>query len=274
MDYIRACKKNHISDEQIKSELLKQGWKQEQIDQALIKITKNFEKVPFTDIFTFSWGLFARYWQPLLIICVISFVLSYILNLSTQYYLPFKTNSSSEIDNMKNLLFASDAARVNYNVFSTVIMTFIGFFLQSVISMVTMLSYLLIIRDDIKKISFGKIIPEALDYIIPYSWASILYSGMCLLGFILFIIPGFYFSVIYSFYGFAIVFDNLRGYSALKHSKTLITKHHPFHIFILLLFGAVITAFIPFVGGIFGILYTFALYSYLKAKDSGAMAWP
>ena len=274
LEYIRTCKKNGLNDEQIKSELLKQGWKQDQIDEAFTKIAKNFEKVPFTDVFTFAWRLVAQYWKPLLVICLISFILSYIVNLCTQYYLPFKTNSSSEVDNMKNLILAGDSARVSYNIFSTVMMMVIGFFLQSIIGMVSMLSYLLIIRDGIKKVDLGRLISESLDYIIPYSWASILYSLICVLGFLLFIIPGFYFSVIYSFYGYALVFDNLRGYNALKRSKDLVTKHHPFHVFILLLFGAVISAFIPYVGGVFGVLYAFSIYSYLKAKEDGAAAWP
>jgi hypothetical protein len=74
----------------------------------------------------------------------------------------------------------------------------------------------------------GKIIPwkesfsVSLNLIGPIFSSSILVFFIVLGGALLFVIPGIIFMVWYSFYFFAVAFENQRGFAALKASKALV----------------------------------------------------
>ncbi len=64
---------------------------------------------------------------------------------------------------------------------------------------------------------------EAWRDTVSYLWVSILVGVIALLGLILFIIPGLIFAVWYSFAALIFVLEGVKGYAALKQSKSLVS---------------------------------------------------
>lgn len=56
----------------------------------------------------------------------------------------------------------------------------------------------------------------------PLIWSAILVTVVVFIGLILLVIPGLYLSIVFSFYMFALILDNARGWNAAEKSKQLV----------------------------------------------------
>ena len=73
-----------------------------------------------------------------------------------------------------------------------------------------------------------------LPLFVPFLLGSLLYSAIVLGGILLLIVPGIIFALMFQFYSYLIVDQNLKPKEALKQSKTL-TKGHKLQLFWLML---------------------------------------
>lgn len=112
----------------------------------------------------------------------------------------------------------------------------------------------------------------------PFVWLNILSAIIILVGFLLFIIPGIIFTVWYSLAAYVLIFEDRKGWPALKRSKEII-KGYWWPVFgrlLLLILAALgasfILGWIPYIGSLtlqilfppFSTIYSYLIYKNLR----------
>ena len=158
-----------------------------------------------TELIVDSWDLYAKNWRKFLPFIIMLFLPTLILSAlgTISLYLEMYLPSSSLASNIVILIVF--AASMVFAVWVSVALAR------------TMLDCL-----SAKLTEWKETFSSSSDLIWPVIYASFLVTIIVLGGSLLLIIPGIIFTVWYSFAFYAVIFENARGFNALKSSKSLV----------------------------------------------------
>lgn len=126
----------------------------------------------------------------------------------------------------------------------------LGLILLIIGMVVSLFSYvgLMVAMEQESMIDWRAALSAARGKVLSVVWAAILVAIVTMIGYILLVLPGIYFSVLFMLYPFAVVLEGKRGWSAAERSKELV-KGRWWHVF-----GRLFVA-----GLILGLIYMIAL---------------
>lgn len=218
--YIRGSLQQGVSQEQIKSALITNGWSESDVDAAFNSLTNQSPSTPqiatstsllkASEILGQAWGLYQQrlvtflgiMLLPMLVLCgsvalVVGGAVFYRTNI-------FVSQSITEVAPFLGLI----AAVVLVNIVS-----------QSWANV----ALLYAIKDSRENLGIIKAYSQAWNKIIPYWWVAFLGGIITLGGFIAFVIPGILFALWFSFASIVLVVEDLRGMDALRKSREYVT---------------------------------------------------
>jgi len=214
-----------------------------------------------------AWGLYKSKFLELIVISLIE----------TMFLLLFSIINTS----LKNLINIS-SSQLEFSQFARYIILIVPIIAIASLSKIAMIY---VVANE-KKMSIFKAYSQSLRELIPFIWTNFLGAVIILLGLILFIIPGIYWAVKYSFSQFVVILEGKKGRNALNTSGAYIKNHLkestlrlalPFFITLLIV---AVTFFLPvshltqntiqqlldlFVTP-FIVAYIFLFYTYLKTS--------
>lgn len=264
LDYIKQQLEQEVSKEEIKNNLLTNGWQASDIDEAF-RLVSGFNQTaqppaqsfqPPTSrpavsslprasaILAEAWSIYKqRFWiflgvmvVPMAIILVFSLLLAGGIGASALIGLKYKAGGMT-------LLFLLLAA----------------FFLSIFISQFWgQVALLYAIKDREEKIGIIESYRRGWHKILSYLGISILTGFITFLGFLLLIVPGIIFAVWFSLAAFVLVAEDLRGMKALKRSREYV-KGHLAKVFWRFLFIGLLTLVIGFIPALIFNLLHFSL---------------
>lgn len=226
LNYIKTQIQQGVSNESITSNLLKNGWQQQQILTAFSQINPpsneidpaNITKTSSEDLplepsidyqLKSAWKHFKSKALILSTIAILPAVLNVLIgNILNSYVLPF---NSSEISPalLITLTTPDGFAKVLISVLICVLISLL-------ITSLAQVSLLMAISTDTNIINSFK---NGFKKILSYWWLTLLSGFLIFGGFLLFIVPGIIFTIWFTFIYFILINENVKGFAAISRSK-------------------------------------------------------
>ncbi|HSW48159.1 MAG TPA: hypothetical protein VLG67_03695 [Candidatus Saccharimonadales bacterium] len=298
LNYVQDSLKAGKNINDIQLELVTSGWQAEDIQEALQQVgggsTAPVSSLPQSNtsgdslpsikiLFQESWQLFRTTLVPFLKLFGLIAIGVVVVGVFIAVIMFLLSASGINLLKPNFYLGSISTTQIIVSIF-TILLTLAGLvFFIFVITPMLQISYIMILNSN-GKVPIRSIIKGSRSMAIPYFLTAV-FSGLIIAGGIYaLIIPGIYFSVIFSFVQYVFVLDGLKGKAALKRSYMMV-KGRFWNVYFRIIAIAVIyyiiasvfqmiSKQIPFFGivsvvfdafsGVFIACYTFLIYKHLK----------